>query len=126
MKAFKILIFTIPGLIVGVLIMFYIAGTPSESESKIIAGNMSKSSICTTTGYIIRKNKGKNFDVYSEPCKVRKFKSGKIRIESAYISPIKNTKLRYYAIGSVIGNELTLEKIKVLGIDNDYIPFSEF
>jgi len=109
----------------NILIVISIAFLASCSQEPPFAGSMSISTICSTAGYIIKNKKGKNFKVHSAPCKVGKYKSGKVRISSGYTSPL-GPSFQYKAIGSVIGNTLYIEKIKVLGIDEEYVNFSDF
>ena len=125
MKVIKIILLLLPGIVIGVVIMLYIAGTPNESESKIIAGNMSHSTICSTAGYIIKKRLGNNFRVHSVPCKTRNIGKNKVEINSGYISPLGPT-LRYTARGQVYDNTLVISEIKVDGMDNDFIPYNKF
>ena len=100
----------------------YILLQPSEPD---LVGDMSESSICATAGYLIKKNKGKNFRVHSVPCSVKKTGISGVEIKSGYISPFGPT-LTYTAIGRVSGNTLYLDKIKVDGIDKDFISFKDF
>jgi hypothetical protein len=87
---------------------------------------MSKRTICSTAGLIIRNNLGKKIKTYAESCNVRVFDSNKVEINSGYVSPIDNKRFRYTAIGHVSDNTLIFEKIKVHRGDSVFIPMSDF
>ncbi|MFK4754747.1 hypothetical protein [Oceanobacter antarcticus] len=94
-----------------------------ESEPPIV-GSMSKSSVCSTAGYLIRQELGKNFRTISQKCVVKNTGGDNVEIESGYVSPINPTPFRYTAQGHVRGNNLVLQRIRVHGIDEEYVPFT--
>ncbi len=102
-------------------------GLISSCGEEPFIGKMSISTICSTTGYIIRQNLGTNFKTIGVKCTVAKVKNKPtwVRVRSSYISPLGPT-LKYTAFGNITGDALELLKIKVHGIDKKFIPFAEF
>ncbi|WP_432472061.1 hypothetical protein [Amphritea sp. HPY] len=91
-----------------------------------VAGSMSVTTVCSTAGYLIRQRLGREFKTVNEPCRVSSLGGERVEIESGYVSPIGQTRLRYTAIGVVYGNTLRLDEIRVHGVDAAFIPFQNF
>jgi len=109
-------------LVLIILISFLIG---CAEKAPAVAGKMDESTVCSTSGYIIRKNLGKAFKTAGISCTVKNIGGNSVEIKSGYTSPLGPT-LYYTAIGVVSGNNLKLEKIKVQNIDNDFVPFYKF
>lgn len=108
-------------ILISVLMMPALSGCESEPP---IAGTLTKSSICNTAGLLIRRNLGDNFKTIHADCDVTNTGGENVRIDSSYQTPLGLT-LKYTALGRVSGDLLKLEKIKVYGADDDFIPFNE-
>tara|TARA_R110002167_G_C12679888_1_gene651382 strand:+ start:119 stop:466 length:348 start_codon:yes stop_codon:yes gene_type:complete len=89
-----------------------------------IAGSMSKSSVCSTAGYLIRQELGSKFKTINQKCVVKNTGGDNVEIESGYVSPINPTPFRYTAQGYVRGDNLVLQRIRVHGIDEEFVPFT--
>lgn len=89
-----------------------------------IAGSMSKSTVCSSAGYLLRQELGKKFKTINQKCLVKNTGGDSVEIESGYVSPINPTPFRYTAQGYVRGNNLVLQRIRVHGIDEDFVPFT--
>lgn len=104
------------------LLVVILAGCESP-----LVGSMSETNICQTAGYIIRQKLGDNFKTAEMPCKAQNPYGNVVEIEAGYISPIGGgTKRHYSAIGSVTGDRLRIEKIRVHEADDDYVDFKDF
>jgi len=89
-----------------------------------VAGSMSKTSVCNTAGYLIRKELGTGFKTIDQQCSVINTGGNNVEIESGYVSPINPNALRYTAKGYVRGNTLVLQQIRVHGVDEKFIRFT--
>ena len=98
----------------------------SCSNEPPLAGSMTETSICTTSGYIIKKAMGDKTEVYQWPCSAKNTGGATIEVESGYKTPLMQSPFRYTARGYVNGNTLKLTKIRVHGIDEEFIRFCEF
>ncbi|MBQ4889551.1 hypothetical protein J8L86_06815 [Shewanella sp. MMG014] len=102
--------------------------TSSTRRSSMIEkiGDMDYTSICQTAGYIIREKLTNRFKTINSQCSLKPLGLNQIEIHSGYLSPINLTEIRYIAKGRVNKNTLTLEKIKVIGVDKEFIQMSDF
>lgn len=91
-----------------------------------IAGKMNEKSICNTAGYIIKKAMGSKTIVHQWSCSAKNTGGRSIEVESGYKTPFMQTPFRYTAKGYVDGNTLNLTKIRVHGIDEEFIRFCAF
>jgi hypothetical protein len=95
----------------------------SEPPAPKIAGGMDQKSICQTSGYIIRQKLGDNFKTINISCSAKSTGGNNVEISSGYKSPL-GPSFRYTALGVVNGTSLRLEKIRVHGVDEDFVPFN--
>jgi len=109
-----------------ILILFIIIFQYGCSSEPSLAGSMSESSVCTTSGYIIKKAMSDKTEVYQWPCSAKNTGGATIEVESGYKTPLMQSPFRYTARGYVDGNTLNLIKIRVHGIDEEFIRFCEF
>jgi predicted Zn finger-like uncharacterized protein len=108
---------SIPGVIMWASIL--------KPKEPIVAGNMSQSEVCATASYLIRKNLTEKFKTSGVACYV-KTDGVNVEIDSGYISPLNNVEIRYLAVGTVVSDRLKIDKIKLIGIDDDFRPFATF
>jgi len=95
---------------------------PSEPP---VAGSMTARDLCQTTGYLIRQKLGSNIKTLDTSCTAASQGGNNVLINSTYRTPINNRTIRYYAVGTVNGDRLRIEKIKT-EFDKEYTPFHEF
>jgi hypothetical protein len=74
---------------------------------------------------LIRRILGRNVKTTHMGCTVVNIGGDAVQIESGYQAPL-GPDLRYTAIGHVAGTNLWLDKIRVHGVDLDFILFSQF
>lgn len=112
--------------IIAIFILLFLAFNGSRNKSVVIAGSMDERSICATAGLIIKQIRGSNVKTSSESCSVINIGSNNVEIESGYLTPINPKSLRYTARGFVRGTTLTIKEIRVHGVDDEFVPISEF
>ncbi|MFN4056393.1 MAG: hypothetical protein ACK4GU_16155 [Alishewanella aestuarii] len=100
--------------------------TGCSDSSPVVAGKMTENSICSTAGYLIRKNLGEHIKTAGERCTVTALSKQYVEINSGYKSPLREAPFRYTAIGYVNGDKLKLNQIQVHGIDDKLIRFEDF
>ena len=107
-----------------ILLFISLTALISCDNSPKVAGNMSRVSICNTSGYLIRQQLGNNVKTAGQPCSVESKDGFNVQVRSRYQTPINSVVLKYTAKGFVKGSSLTLREIKVHGIDQEFIPFT--
>lgn len=91
-----------------------------------VAGGMTASEICSIMGYLIRKKLGSNVKTTNMPCRVVSSDGYSVEMSSAYKPPIGSKKINYFAKGVVDRGKFRFDKIKAVGIDDDYVNFSSW
>lgn len=94
-----------------------------DPPAPIVAGELTADNVCSTVGLLIRQKFGSNIKTAQARCHVTKLDPFDFKIESGYQSPLKQAEIRYIGLGSIYKNTVILSEIKVLGVDQDFVPF---
>ncbi len=108
-----------------ILFIYILGSTGEDSNQPVIAGQLTTKSICNTSGYLIRTVLGDRYKTINQACSVKNTGNNQIEVTSGYVIPTGET-MRYTAKGYVVADTLHLTHIKILNVDKDFVPWSEF
>lgn len=112
-----------------------LVGCDPPPEPDYLVDNMTERSVCSTSNLIVKRRLestyGGDYRSAHLDCSARVIDVGRVEISGAYEPPgAKNNPLvsarRYIARGAVNGSSLRLEEIKVVGVDDEFRPMSQF
>jgi hypothetical protein len=120
----KKLYYTILAVFIGLILLGRLHEGPS------IAGSMSSADICDTTGYLLSQKLGDKYRFHVVPCSAVVLSRDRVEITGGYIPPFapplfNGEPVHYIAHGTVNGDSLTIEEIKIIGVDNKFVSFSQ-
>ena len=108
-------------------------GCGEMEEPDYVAGRMTESTICSTSNLIVKNNLAHlgEYRTAHLRCSVRSLGGDRVQIRAGFEPEAAGShellsERRYVARGVVDGTTLRLEEIQVQGVDDDFIPMSQF